>query len=60
MRRELERAQKESEKHQSNVRFMEEEIDRIKKECFRLLESEKYQNKKLEETLQEKCIRLLN
>lgn len=34
--------------------MLEQEIDRIRKECSRVLEMERFKMKKLEETLQEK------
>jgi hypothetical protein len=34
--------------------MLEQEIDRIRKECSRALEMERFKIKKLEETLQEK------
>jgi RNA polymerase-interacting CarD/CdnL/TRCF family regulator len=51
---ELERKGKEAERHQKNAGMLEQEIDRIRKECSRALEMERFKIKKLEETLQEK------
>jgi chromosome segregation ATPase len=52
LQRELERQKREEEKSRGNVKFMEQEMERIKKECVRMVETEKFKNKKLEETLQ--------
>jgi hypothetical protein len=52
----LEKSQKEGEKYRKNVVFLEGELERIRKECMKLLEIEKFRVKKLEETIQEKGI----
>ena len=48
MLKELERTKKDLEKSKKNTAFMEEEMERIRKECFKLLETEKFKTKKLE------------
>jgi hypothetical protein len=41
------------------INFNEMELERIKKECYKLLEAEKFKSKKLEQSLKEKGTLLL-
>ena len=45
---------KESEKVKNKLVFMEKEVERIRRESYKLLEIEKFKSKKLEESLSEK------
>jgi hypothetical protein len=44
------------EKERKNGKTMQQEIERIKKECYKILEMERFKQKKLEEIIQEKGI----
>lgn len=54
LKAESSRALKEGEKLRNKVGFMEQEIERIKKESFKMIEIEQFRARKLEENLQEK------
>ena len=47
---------KDNERMRNQLIFAEHELERIKKECYKLLEIENFKNQKLEETLQEKYL----
>jgi hypothetical protein len=49
---EKEKLLKEAEKQKKCISMLEVEVDRIKKECYKILEMERFKLKKLEETLQ--------
>lgn len=54
-RAENERIIKENEKIKIQLICLEQENERVRRECYKLLEVEKFKAKKLEESLLEKC-----